>query len=268
MKNLILFCAIANLTFYLFSFDKSQPEPIQAPIITAPIKTQTPETGAEVYAGRNDKEPEKTKYNNYGLPIGRNWLTRAESKGQHITSPEVKARFKKWKKNYQKQFIKFFGAECQKEYKNPQFKSIPAALVIAMAILESNYGLSRLAAEGNNLFGVKKKGQKHNNLIKKGYILAFDDGPNNKFTRFVSQWAALRNQSYLLLKYRKRIKAQNPNLNDWLTALCGGLTIQQSKKHVDNGGTVYATSCYKGAKCYGEKLRTIIKTYNLEKFNE
>ena len=84
MKNLIIFCAITNLTFYLFSFNKSQPEPIQAPKISAPIKTETPETGAEVYAGRNDKEPEKTKYNNYGLPIGRSWLTRAESKGQHI----------------------------------------------------------------------------------------------------------------------------------------------------------------------------------------
>ena len=135
-----------------------------------------------------------------------------------------------------------------------------------MAILESNYGLSRLAAEGNNLFGVKFRGKK-SDLIKGGYILAFDDGPNNKFTRFVSQWAALRNQSYLLLKYGKRIKAKNPNLNDWLTALCGGLTIEQSKRHVKKGGTVYATSCYKGGKCYGEKLKDIIKFYNLEKYN-
>lgn len=266
MRNLIIFCSIANLTFYLFSFKTTQPDPIQAPTISAPIKAQKPDTGAEVYAGRNDKEPQKTKYNNYGLPIGRNWLTRAESKGQHIKSPEVKARFKKWKKNYQNQFIKFFGAECQKEYQNPKFKSIPAALVIAQSILESNYGLSRLAAEGNNLFGVKFRGKK-SDLIKGGYLLAFDDGPNNKFTRFVSQWAALRNQSYLLLKYGKRIKAKNPTLNDWLTALCGGLTIEQSKRHVKKGGTVYATSCYKGAKCYGEKLRDIIKFYNLEKYN-
>jgi len=240
------------------------------------LKVFKPKT--EIYAGRFDKKPKKTKYNNYGLPIGRNWLTRKESKGQHIKDPIVKKRFKKWKENYKKQFIKFFGAECKKEYQNEKFKTIPPALVIAQSILESNFGLSRLASEGNNLFGVKFRGKKANNLIKRGFILAYDDGPNNKFTRFVSQWAALRSQSYLLLKYGKRIKSKNPTLNDWLNALCGGLTIEESKNFVVgsgqyknrktwNGGTVYATSCFKGAKCYGEKLRDIIKFYNLERFN-
>jgi flagellum-specific peptidoglycan hydrolase FlgJ len=230
------------------------------------LKVFKPKT--EIYAGRFDKKPKKTKYNNLGLPIGRNWLTRDESKGKHLKDPIVKKRFKKWKANYQKQFIMFFGAECKKEYQNEKFKTIPPALVIAQAILESNFGLSRLASKGNNnLFGVKYTGKKRKDLIKNGFILAYDDGPNNKFTRFVSQWTALRNQSYLLLKYGKRIKAKNPTLNDWLNALCGGLTIEESKKHVKNGGTVYATSCYKGAKCYGEKLRDIIKIYNLERFN-
>jgi flagellum-specific peptidoglycan hydrolase FlgJ len=221
----------------------------------------------EIYAGRFDKKPKKTKYNKNGLPIGRSWLTRDESKGKHIKSLIVKKRFKEWKKNYQTQFIKFFGAECKKEYQNEKFKTIPPALVIAQAILESNFALSRLASKGNNnLFGVKYRGQKRKDLIKAGYLLAYDDGPNNKFTRFVSQWAALRNQSYLLLKYGKRIKSKNPNLNDWLNALCGGLTIEESKQHVKNGGTVYATSCFKG-KCYADKLRDIINFYNLERFN-
>ena len=254
MKNLkkVLFL---SLFIGLLSFTKKQQKT---------LKVFKPKT--EIYAGRFDKKPKKTKYNDFGLPIGRNWLTRNESKGKHIKNPIVKKRFKKWKENYQKQFIMYFGAECKKEYKNEKFKTIPPALVIAQAILESNYGLSRLASEGNNLFGVKFRGKKANNLIKRGFMLAYDDGPNNKFTRFVSQWAALRCQSYLLLKYGKRIKSKNPTLNDWLNALCGGLTIEESKRHVKNGGTVYATSCFKG-KCYADKLRDIIKNYNLEKYN-
>ena len=265
LKKVLFLCLFIGLLS--LSFTKEQ---------TKTLKVFKPKT--EIYAGRFDKKPKKTKYNDFGLPIGRNWLTRNESKGKHIKNPIVKKRFKKWKENYQKQFIMYFGAECKKEYQNEKFKTIPPALVIAQAILESNYGLSRLASEGNNLFGVKFRGKKANNLIKRGFMLAYDDGPNNKFTRFVSQWAALRCQSYLLLnKYGKRIKGR-PTLEKWLDALCGGLTIEESRIFVIgsgdynnrktwDGGSVYATSCFKGKKCYADKLRDIIKNYNLEKYN-
>ena len=38
----------------------------------------------------------------------------------------------------------------------PAYQRVPIELVVAQSILESNYGKSRFALEGNNLFGIKE----------------------------------------------------------------------------------------------------------------
>ena len=209
-----------------------------------------------IWAGTKDKTPE-TQYNTMGLPVDRLWLSSKEWRGKHIKNHIVKSRFKAWKKIHIESFIKFFGAEAVKE--SQVYPDIPPALYIAQAILESNFGLSRLAVDGNNLYGHKYRGQKD------GFLIAADDSPTDKFTKFKSQWYSLRSHSKLLMnRYRKRIKG-TPTLEKWLTALCGGSNPAQSLKWRAKGGKVYATSCLCGTG-YGQKLKRIIKSYKLDRF--
>ena len=208
-----------------------------------------------IWAGHTEPTPD-TEYNLSGLPVNRLWLTGREWKGRHIKNHITKSRFKAWKKIHIETFIKFFGAEAKKESK--VYPDIPPALYVAQAILESNFGLSRLAVTGNNLYGHKYRGQKD------GFLVAADDSPDDKFTKFKSQWYSLRSHSKLLMnRYRKRIKG-TPTLDKWLAALCGGKNVAQSKRWRKKGGTVYATSCLCGVG-YGQKLKRIIKYYNLDK---
>ena len=262
--NLWLYAAAALLLIFLTSSKQPAPE-APAVKITKQIEPKQP----AIFAGRTDKAPITERYK-CGLPVGRNWLSRNEWKGKGLNKTE-KACFKKWKKNYIKQFIKYFGAEVQKEVKNPKFKNIPASLYIAQAIIESQFNTSKLSKTANNIFGHKfrkpKEGQKMFIGIneKKPFVCAFDDGPKNKFRNYKNQWFCIRAHSYILLKYAKRIKGR-PNLQKFLTALCGADNTSEAKKYVSEGGTVYATSCLKG-KCYSQKLKEIIDFYNLETFD-
>lgn len=213
----------------------------------------------EVYAGRTDKKTKETTYNLSGLPKERKWLTSSEWKGKHIKSNDyiTRSRFKAWKKIHIETFIKFFGQAAQEEVKN--FPKLKASIIIAQAILESNFGLSRLAVEGNNLFGHKYRGQ------EEGFLIAADDSPTDKFTKFKSQWHSLRSHSKLLMnRYSNRITGE-ATVDAWIGALCGGENVQQSKKFRKSGGYVYATSCLNS--CYQCLLKKLIKKYNLTKYD-
>jgi flagellum-specific peptidoglycan hydrolase FlgJ len=241
------FKILAVLGIYLFSLN----------IISLSRKEAKNEA---VYAGRTDKNTKETTYNLSGLPTSRKWLTQLEWKGKHIkcTDYVTKARFKAWKKIHIETFIKFFGQAAQEEVK--LYPKLKASVIVAQAILESNFGLSRLAVTGNNLFGHKYRGKTDN------FIIAADDSPNDKFEGgFKSQWHSLRSHTKLLLKrYAPRIKGE-ASVEAWIGALCGGRNVKQSKKYRKKGGYVYATSCLNS--CYQCKLRRIIKFYNLEKFD-
>jgi flagellum-specific peptidoglycan hydrolase FlgJ len=50
------------------------------------------------------------------------------------------------------QFIATVGAAAQKSFKQT---GVPASVTVAQAILESDWGRSRLTRQGNNLFGIK-----------------------------------------------------------------------------------------------------------------
>ena len=244
----------------------------------------------EVYAGRTDRAP-LSKYDWNGTPIGnRKWLSQTEWKGKHISksklSKEEKSlmlnRFKKWKKKEIEDFITYLSKAAVEE-SNLHGNKFPASLVIAQAILESNYGKSKLYNLANNVFGHKYRGK--NKKDRARFMIAADDSPTDKFSLFRSKWFSIRAHSKLLLskRYKSRVKGK-PTLDKWLNALCGGMTSKESLKFVVGsgkaevrkswkGGSVYATSCFKRAllnkegKCYGEKLRAIINMYDLEKFD-
>ena len=210
----------------------------------------------EVYAGRYDTAT--SKYDSLGFPNNRQWLTQKEWQCKHVKGDTI-AAFKKWKKQYIKEFINWISIAAVQEHN--VYKDIPPSLIVAQAILESNYGMSRISCEANNLFGHKFYGK------DSMFIIAADDTPIDKFQVYRSKWWNIRYHSkHLMRKYRKRIQG-TPTLNKWLIALCGAKTINKSKEFVEDGNYVYATSCYVGSECYSQKLKRIINYYNLKKLD-
>jgi len=219
---------------------------------------------SDVYAGRDDAV-KNTDYNSLGLPVDRFWLTRNEWQGKHIKEMPIDytkrkllmERFKVWKKCHIKSFINDMLRAAVKEHET--FPQIPPSLIVAQAIIETNFGLSRLALQGNNYFGHKYRGK---DTTK--FMIAADDSPTDRFTKYKSTWFSLRHhtRNVLMRLYYPRCKGES-DLNSWLNALCGAMTAKESKKFVAKGNYVYATSCMT-KKCYSQKLKDIIKFYNLE----
>jgi len=66
-----LFKILTVLSIYLFSLS----------LISSNVKQfKDDDSIKEIFAGRHDKKPTKTKYNLSGLPVGRKWLTSKEWK--------------------------------------------------------------------------------------------------------------------------------------------------------------------------------------------
>lgn len=216
------------------------------------VNVSTLAAGMEIYAGRHDTEI-ISFYDEQGLPLFRKWLTSKESKGKHIKDLKVKKRFKLWRKKHNKEFLKYIITAAKEEAK--LYPKLNYKIIVAQAIIESNWGLSRLAVLGNNLFGHKARSN--------SYLIAHDDSPTDKFEKYKSKWWSLRNHSKILMAYSQRFSGKQ-NLNKWLKALCGGMNKNQSARWVKNGRKVYATSCYKGDVCYAKKLKKIIQTLNFK----
>ena len=210
----------------------------------------------EYYAGRFDIS--FSEYNSTGLPYNRKWLTHDEWQGRHIKNAKTRSAFSEWKATYRDSFIIKWAEHAVAESK---VSKIPASIIISQAILESNWGISRLAATANNYFGHKYRKNKN-----KMYIVAADDSPNDKFAVYKSIWWCIRDHSNILNgMYKRRLKGNTAE--DWLESLCGGMNASQSKKFVKRGNMVYATSCFKRNPCYSQKLKSIIRTYNLTKYD-
>lgn len=260
MKKLIWMLIPIFLYWISIGFkQKEYPVIVTLPEIDTVIDTVEIEEKEEVYAGRNDVA--LPIYDSIGLPINRDWLTSNERKARHLkdSSSEMRNAFKSWRKQYMQNFIKEWGSYAIVESK---VSKVPASIIVAQAILESNWGFSRLAVTANNFFGHKYRGTN-----KASFIVAADDSPNDKFTKYRSKWWALRHHTKILNgKYKARLKGKK--LHHWLEALCGGMTVKDSKEFVDSGGMVYATSCFNGQECYSEKLLRVIKAYNLESFDK
>jgi uncharacterized FlgJ-related protein len=223
---------------------------------------------SDVYAGRYD-QVKNAEYNSLGLPKGRYWMTSSEWHGKHIKKMPINnakkrmllTRFKTWKQLHIKTFIDEMLKAAVKEHET--FPEIPPSLIVAQAILETNFGLSKLAIVGNNYFGHKYRGSNPD-----AYLVAADDSPKDRFTKYKSTWYSLRHhtRNVLMRLYYARCNGSN-DLNSWLNALCGAITAEESKKFVDAGNYVYATSCMTET-CYSHKLKNIIQDYNLDIFDE
>jgi len=136
-----------------------------------------------------------------------------------------------------------------------QTKEILPSVIIAQAILESNYGKSELAITANNLFGIK--GRYHGKSIKMPTV----EYQNNKnytteaeFRAYPDWKSALEDHRQLLLKGTSWNEHQYEEV---LTAS----TYQEAAYALKN-------SNYSTDPLYPEKLIAIIEQYNLGKYDK
>lgn len=122
---------------------------------------------------------------------------------------------------------------------------IPASITLAQGILESNYGNSRLATEGNNHFGIKC----HNDWNGKR-IYHDDDLRNECFRKYESPYQSYKDHSRFLTssqRYAFLFDYKSTDYKKWARGL---------KK------AGYATS-----PTYASKLINLIKRYNLHQYD-
>ena len=113
--------------------------------------------------------------------------------------------------NYVIRFLPIAQTEMKK------FK-IPASIILAQGILESNSGRSTLAVQNNNHFGVKC----FSHSCKKGHCSNFkDDSHKDFFVKYGSAWESFRAHSELLQKkiYKPLHKYGTKDYKHWAQGL-------------------------------------------------
>lgn len=143
----------------------------------------------------------------------------------------------------QQAYVKRFAKVAQTEM--TKF-GIPASIVLAQGLLESNAGDSQLAVKNNNHFGIKC----FSRSCHKGHCSNFTDDSHKDFFRiYQSPWESYRAHSYLLSapRYKKLYQLGRTDYKDWAVEL---------KK------AGYATD-----KHYGEKLINLIEELNLHQYD-
>ncbi len=113
--------------------------------------------------------------------------------------------------NYVRKFVKMAQAETEKF-------AIPASIILAQGILESNAGGSSLAKNNNNHFGIKCFSRN----CKKGHCSNFtDDSHKDFFKIYGSPWQSFRDHSLLLKRYhyRKLFHLDKKDYRSWAIGL-------------------------------------------------
>ncbi len=123
---------------------------------------------------------------------------------------------------------------------------IPASITLAQGLLESRAGLSTLAKQSNNHFGIKVTSD-----WSGGYVLADDDAPNEKFRKYKRVADSYEDHSLFLLRhprYSPLFKLSITDYKGWARTLkkCG-----------------YATDPH-----YAESLIRIIEQYDLTQYDK
>jgi flagellum-specific peptidoglycan hydrolase FlgJ len=154
-----------------------------------------------------------------------------------------KSNKQKERKERQMEYIRRFGTIARTEM---QKFGIPASIILAQGILESNAGNSRLAQNNNNHFGVKCFSQN----CQKGHCSNFTDDSHKDFFRiYQSPWESYRAHSVMIKTkhYRVLLRYGTRDYRNWARGL---------KK------LGYATD-----KHYAESLINTIEDLNLSQFD-
>ena len=163
----------------------------------------------------------------------------AYAKRNRIDREEVAVRESKCR-DYVERFAPIAMAEMRKF-------GIPASIILAQGLLESDAGESRLSQTTNNHFGMKCFSKQ----CKKGHCANFsDDSHKDFFVKYGNAWSSFRDHSEFLKKtkrYRSLFQFEPGDYKNW------AIGLEQSG---------YATD-----KQYAEKLMALIHSLGLHRYD-
>lgn len=156
------------------------------------------------------------------------------------------------------EFVSYIGKQARKDMKKT---GVLASVTTAQAILESGYGKSSLAIQGNNLFGIKAKTSWSSKWNGKTYTKSTKEYINGRWItikdafRSYDSWSdSIYDHSQYLINAKNGSKARYPGI-----AKCK--SYKKATKIIKNGG--YAT-----APNYDKVLCELIQRWNLTKYDK
>lgn len=178
---------------------------------------------------------------------GKDWLTKEEYRGDHLTLASDKAKWHSKKLAWQKSVLASKSSFLAAAKSMKEKHGIPVAITMAQMIYEGGWGTSKFAGQ-NNHFGMKGNGKGEGRV-----------NSANGYQAFSSLW-------YGFHYYAQNVKmtfAGNRKGNttkDWTDCLCS---------HAKGLGKYdYAGDCaLKGKAAYDQKILAIIKQFNLEQYD-
>ena len=170
--------------------------------------------------------------------------------GHHLYQRHLQQEIIEKQQNSKRLFIIAIAPEAQAMQNQYHIK---ASITMAQAILESNWGTSKLASQYHNLFGIKGTGPNSKLMTTKEYTKGKWIVIKDRFKVYPSWSASIKDHTQLMLNgtqykqenYEKVIKAQN---------------YREAAQALQDAN--YATD-----PDYASKLINVIKTYNLDKYD-
>ena len=232
-----------------------------------------------LHAGNDEHYPD-AGYDEDGWSL-RGYMSSHEMAGKHLNRDMDKLqRFEQRKAKERAKFVEDISYKAKRMARR---FDVPASILAAQAILETNYGTSRLCNVANNMFG-HMGGPTETSRGIAGSIKAYDRNIGGVlktyyFRVYESLWWSMWNHMSLLEdKYsHRRIKAKTSR-ESYMAALCGCkdsrmLASDAMAEANRKGGFLYAGACAWTASDgvtsrYIAELKFIIEKHKLDKLDE
>lgn len=149
--------------------------------------------------------------------------------------------------------MKFINDIKEVSIDNYEKYNILPSITIAQAILESNWGKSRLSSDFNNYFGIKADASWKGESVFLETNEFYDNTINDRFRKYENKYDSIRDHGKFLYE-NKRYK--NNGVFDAKTYLPQAIALQNA-----GYSTIEDSS---GKKVYAQYLINLIKQYNLQ----
>jgi flagellum-specific peptidoglycan hydrolase FlgJ len=182
--------------------------------------------------------------------LSRKWLTNDEWRGKKRVVTKAA------KSTYMDDVLSDASVFTTLAERTAKHYKIPRGIVMAQLILESNFGTTKLAIEGNNFFGHKwNKKTKGEGIV--GNISEYDDCGSEKclFRKYESRWYGFHWHGKVLERYKQGKDYTNADYKEFAKCLCG--------ETLGTGSMNYATSCNDKGNPYWKALIKVIEDYEL-----
>jgi flagellum-specific peptidoglycan hydrolase FlgJ len=163
----------------------------------------------------------------------------------------IEQQMKKQDQEAKERFIKQVAPEAQAMQNTYH---VYASITIAQAILESQWGTSKLASQYHNLFGIKGTGPNSKELSTKEYV-------NGKWVVTTGRFRVYDSWSDSIKDHTKLMLTGTDTNQQNYDAVVKATSYQEAAKALQEAG--YATDPN-----YAQKLISVIKTYKLYNYDK